>query len=106
MDPRLLQLINKDMGIDLPHDLTRKELNTHLEEYINELINNNFSLLIQALYRIDVSEPKLKAILLENPDQDAAKIIAQMIIERMAEKLRSGKERGNKDDDIPEEDKW
>ena len=92
------------MGIDLPHELTRRELNSHLEDYINELIGHNFNLLIQALYSIDVSEAKLKAILLENPDQDSAKIITQMIIERMKEKLKSRK--AHKDEDIPDEEKW
>lgn len=106
MDTRLLQLINKDLSIDLPHELTRRELNSHLEDYINELISNNFNQLIQALYRVDVSEAKLKAILLENPEQDAAKIIAQLIIERMREKLKSRKEREKQDEDIPEEEKW
>ena len=94
------------MGIDLPQELTRRELNSHLEDYINELIGHNFNLLIQALYRIDVSEAKLKAILLENPDQDSAKIITQMIIERMKEKLKTRKEKGNRDEEISEEEKW
>lgn len=94
------------MGTDLPRELTRRELNSHLEDYINELIGHNFNLLIQALYRIDVSEAKLKAILLENPDQDAAKIITQMIIERMKEKLKTRKDKAHKDEDIPDDEKW
>jgi hypothetical protein len=56
----------------------------NLENAINELIKNDFSRLVQILYRIDVSEAKLKNILSENPNEDAGKLIAQVIIERLA----------------------
>ena len=39
---------------------------------------------MQLLYRIDVSEEKLKSILQLNPNEDAAKLIAAVIIERLA----------------------
>ena len=51
---------------------------------INELIKNDFSRLVQILYRIDVSEAKLKNILQSHPNEDAGKLIAQVIIERLA----------------------
>jgi hypothetical protein len=55
-----------------------------LEEAINELIKNDFSRLVQILYRIDVSEEKLKNILNSNPNEDAGKLIAHVIVERLA----------------------
>ncbi len=55
-----------------------------LEEAINELIKNDFSKLVQRLYRIDVSEEKLKNILNSNPNEDAGKLIAHVIVERLA----------------------
>lgn len=55
-----------------------------LESVINELIKNDFQRLVQILYRIDVSEAKLKNILNNNPNEDAGKLIAQVIIERLA----------------------
>ena len=55
-----------------------------VELTINELIKNDFSRLVQILYRIDVSEAKLKNILNANPNEDAGKLIAQVIIERLA----------------------
>jgi Tfp pilus assembly protein PilF len=39
---------------------------------------------VQLLYRIDVAENKLKTILQSNPNEDAAKLIAAVIIERLA----------------------
>jgi len=55
-----------------------------LEALINDLIKNDFSRLVQILYRIDVSEAKLKYILQSHPNEDAGKLIAQIIIERLA----------------------
>ena len=52
--------------------------------YINDCIQNDFNKLVQLLYRIDVSEEKLKYILQLNPNEDAAKLIAAVIIERLA----------------------
>jgi hypothetical protein len=51
---------------------------------INELIKNDFSKLVQLLYRIDVSEAKLKYILQTHPNEDAGKLIAAVVIERLA----------------------
>jgi len=52
--------------------------------YINDCIQNDFNKLVQLLYRIDVSEAKLKTILQSNPNEDAAKLIATVIVERLA----------------------
>jgi len=52
--------------------------------YINDCIQNDFNKLVQLLYRIDVSEEKLKYILQLNPNEDAAKLIAAVIVERLA----------------------
>ena len=55
-----------------------------LEDFINECIKTDFSRLVQLLYRIDVSEQKLKTILQANPNEDAGKLIAAVIVERLA----------------------
>jgi hypothetical protein len=55
-----------------------------LETLMNELNKNDFSKLVQLLYRIDVSEAKLKNILQANPNEDAGKLIAQIVLERLA----------------------
>jgi hypothetical protein len=52
--------------------------------YINDCINHDFNKLVQLLYRIDVSENKLKTILQSHPNEDAANLIAAVIIERLA----------------------
>ena len=57
---------------------------TDLIIYINDCIQHDFNKLVQLLYRIDVSEEKLKYILQLNPNEDAAKLIAAVIVERLA----------------------
>jgi hypothetical protein len=63
-----------------------------LIDYLNEFINHDFSKVVQLLYRIDVSEAKLKKVLHENPNEDAAHLIADLIMERIAiaKKARAG----------------
>jgi hypothetical protein len=57
------------------------------------------------LYRVDVSEPKLKNLLQANPQTDAAVIIADLLIERQAEKIKTRESFKGKRD-IPEDEKW
>jgi len=65
--------------------LALEKLSTlELETLINDMIKVDFSKLVQLLYRIDVSEVKLKNILKEHPNEDAGKLIAQIVIERLA----------------------
>ena len=70
-----------------------------LADYINQLILVNFERLVQLLYRIDVSEAKLKYLLKENPNEDAGRIIALLIIERQIQKIKFKKEMSESDRD-------
>ena len=81
------------------------ELRQQLIDYINSLLLHDFHKLVQLLYRIDVSEQKLKAVLSENPQTDAAAIIADLIIARQEEKIKT-KKSFKSDNNIAEEDKW
>jgi hypothetical protein len=77
-----------------------------LSEEINNLILTNFERLIQLLYRIDVSEQRLKQLLKEHPDQDAGFLIAGLIIERQAQKKKHMAEFSMNNADVPEEERW
>ena len=78
-----------------------------LANAINELIKNDFSKLVQLLYRIDVSEAKLKYILQTHPNEDAGKLIAAVVIERLAatKKARELFSTPKADDSIDDEEK-
>jgi len=86
--------------------LSQKEkLREQLVEYINHLLLHDFNGLVQVLYRVDVSEQKLKELLQKNPTTDAAIIITDLLIERQQEKIKI-KESFKTNDNIPDEDKW
>ena len=62
-----------------------------LVNFIDELIRNDFNRLLSILYRVDISEEKLKRKLAENKDNNvqSAEIIANLLIDREAEKIIS-----------------
>ena len=97
----ILAEINTDLSVQ-----KRQSLKTKLAVYLNDLLLHNFQLLVQLLYRIDVSEQKLKQLLQNNKDTDAAAIIADLIIQRQLEKqkLREQFKSDNTDDNADE--KW
>jgi hypothetical protein len=76
-----------------------------LANRVNDLLNTDFQKLVSILYRVDVSEAKLKSLLKENPDTDAGLIIADLMIERQAQKIRSRQEH-RRDPTISDEESW
>lgn len=104
MENEALDLVlTKEMGLTLSKD--HRQNRQLLIDQINELLVNDFQQLVSILYRMDVSEPKLKLLLKENPDTDAARLIADLMIERQAQKIKSRKET-KQNTDIPEDEKW
>jgi hypothetical protein len=76
-----------------------------LSNEINQLIVHHFTALVQILYRLDVSEAKLKMVLSENPKEDAGRLIAALIIERL-KKREEVRKQFPAQENIPEEDRW
>lgn len=93
-------------GIEFPDIISREEVFTRLTQYINDLINHDFSQLVSLLYRIDVPEKKLRQVLDATNGKDAASVIATMIIERQLEKIRSREKFKSNDNEMSEEEKW
>jgi len=105
MNKELITIINKELAIELPEKISLDELKKDLSIFINQLIQRDFHSLVALLYRIDISEPKLKK-LLDEMDENAGDIIAILIIERELEKLQSRREHNQKDGSVSEEEKW
>jgi hypothetical protein len=106
MDKQLIENIRKDMAIALPDKISFIELEELLTIYANQLIQKDFQKLVTLLYRIDVSEAKLKYLLQLQRDENAGNIIAKLIIERQVEKMKSRQRFSKHNDDISEEEKW
>jgi hypothetical protein len=102
----LVQQLNKELAIELPEKISFDELQNKLTIYINDLIQHHFEKLVSLLYRIDVSEAKIKSLLQQQADEDAGKIIAALIIERQLQKIKIRQQFSQQDNNISEEEKW
>jgi hypothetical protein len=62
-----------------------------LVTFIDNLIRNDFNRLLSILYRVDISEEKLKRKLAQNKEEmvPSAEIIAHLLVEREQEKIIS-----------------
>ena len=85
--------------------LEKLKLREQLIFYINHLVLNDFNKLVQILYSVDVSEQKLKTLLQEKPQTDAAELIADLLIERQQQKIAT-KKSSKPNNDIAEDEKW
>ena len=102
----LILSINTELSLSLPEKISYEELHTLLTASINDLIKNDFEKLITYLYRIDVSEQKLKLLLQQKPGEDAGNIIATLIIERQAQKIKTRKQFSEQNKNTDTEEKW
>src|SRR5688500_2374381 len=73
--------------------------------FINEMIAYDFGQLLQLLYQLDVDEQKVKSTLSNHKNENAGKLIAELIIERQLAKIKSRQE-FRRENDIDEEEKW
>jgi hypothetical protein len=103
-DEQALQKISEQLEVDII-GIDHSAIRQTLADKINELISKDFSKLVSILYRMDVSEQKLKDLLKENPTTDAGLLIADLMIERQAEKIRSRQE-NTPDENISDDEKW
>jgi hypothetical protein len=99
----LISSINKDLTVALPENISFEEIHNLLSGYINLLIQKDFNKLLTMLYRIDVSEEKLKQML-ESSDEEAGKVIAGLIIERQLQKIKSRQEFSQRDNNFSDEE--
>ena len=82
-----LVLANKDFDLELPASeiSTSEDFQKVLANVIQHLLDNEFERLINGLYRIDVSEEKVKHAMASG--EDIAGKIASLIIEREMQKV-------------------
>lgn len=101
----LTEILNKDLGLIVSPQLSLEEIRSTVANQVNHLINTDFEKLVSLLYRIDVSEPKMRALLQHKQGEDSAEHIADLIIERQLQKIESRK-KFSKKKDISDEEKW
>lgn len=74
-----------ELSTELPVE-KQESLKQRLAVYLDDLLLHDFHSLVQLLYRVDVSERKIKAVLQEHPTEDAGNLLASLLIQRQAEK--------------------
>jgi hypothetical protein len=91
LNTSLVTDINQSLEIELPLSVSKEELREQLAAHINYLINHDFEKLVFYLYRIDVDETKMRRLLEQREGENAAGLIADLIIERQLQKMESRK---------------
>ena len=92
---QLASLINKDLGSEeegmmIPQSsIDRNMIREKLEILIAHLMDHNFEKLLQAMYRLDVSEAKFHEAMTEKPFEEIPSSIADLVIDREMQKVRT-----------------
>ena len=85
----LIKIINKDFEVS--DGLSEESLRELMVNSFAYLIEEDFSKLLQILYRADVDQYKLKELLESNGDQSSAEVIADAYIARQKAKIETWK---------------
>jgi len=104
-DEQVQQEIIKTIPADLLPQTSLHIFKEKLAAYINELISHDFEKLVHILYRLDVSEQKLKSTLASS-SSDAGLLISQMIIERQLQKIKTREQYRQRNSNSNDEEKW
>ncbi len=103
-DKKAIEQTALSIGIEIK-TTRHQQLRDMIIERINHLLENDFTGLVNILYRIDVNEHTLRSLLAEKTGTDAAVIIYDLILERQIKKIQSRQDSQSRDD-ISESDKW
>ena len=85
----LIKIIAKDF--DLPENISEDQLRDVLIKAFAYLVEDDFSKLLQILYRADVDQYKLKELLENTEGKSSAEIIADAYIARQKAKVETWK---------------
>ena len=103
---QLIHHLQNEFAVAIPPTVSFDQMIAVIAVPVNELIQKDFQKLVNILYRLDVSEPKLRYMLKMHSEEDAGKIIATLIVERELQKIKTRQQFRKKDDEIDEDEKW
>jgi hypothetical protein len=102
---QLAESLQKDLDLSLSPACSEAALKEALTAYIDHLISHDFEKLVFYLYRIDVNEKKMRQLLDRQQGENAAALIAGLVIERQLQKIESRK-KFRSDEPDSQEEKW
>ena len=94
------------MDLEVPASISMDEIKAILVQHVTQLIDHHFERLVFLLYRVDVDETRMRAVLEQQQGKDAAGLIADLIIERQLQKIKTRQQFGQRDREIDENEKW
>lgn len=101
----LIKDLNRSYGWEISDALTAAQLEALLAETLNEWIRSDFEKLVQFLYRIDISETRLKLLLEENTEEDTGHLLARLVLERQWQKIQSRRQY-TPGEPLSDEERW
>jgi len=105
INTEMISEIGSSLDVALSPVLSKEELHAKISQHIAHLINHDFEKLVSLLYRIDVDEKKMRNMLEQQEGENAAGLIADLIIERQLQKIKSRKD-SKSNNDIPDDERW
>jgi hypothetical protein len=103
--PIVIKELNQSFGLALAEHLSTAQLEDLLAEKFNNMIGKDFSGLVQFLYRMDISETRIRHLLKENTGEEAGRIIARLVIERQIQKIETRRQ-FKTGDTLSGEERW
>ncbi len=88
----LIDALGRDLELECRYDLSEDEILMVLIRRVKELLENDRNLLLSYLYRLDIAQEKIAAVLrvtnIISPEQSLARLILDRQIERVKTKLK------------------
>ena len=79
--------VSESTGLALSPAASWEELRAALKGWIDQRLGNDLDTVIRLLYQVDVDEQRLKFLLQEKVGEDAAGVMADLIIDRQLAKI-------------------
>ena len=96
-------VLKEELGLELPETISEEEIVQHLAKKIATLLQSKQGSFFQIMYRLDVSEKTLSAVI---DEPDAAYKIAWLVYNRQLEKYRSRQQHRSAKKDPDKDLEW
>jgi hypothetical protein len=90
--PSLVEKLNKDFALEkesLPAKTDLTDIRNHLIDKVKDLMAGDYQRFLNSLYRIDVNEDKVRAIIHSKDKVSIPEKLADLIIERQLMRIRT-----------------
>ncbi|SFW39523.1 hypothetical protein [Chitinophaga sancti] len=104
--PETTLQIAANTALAIPDHITYEQLESLLAARLETMINEDFQQFVLLLYKIDVSENKVRQILADDTTAAVYKKIAALLIERQQQKIISRKTFTRPANDDDGEERW